>query len=156
MEIMRRAAVERAQTGRPAVRYVVVLTKVDKASAKQLAATRRDVARACRQLLETLPAPSPTAEPAGGDSTSRDHSSGRQLLETLPAPSPTAEPAGGSISRDHSSGGSSGNNGSSGSIDSSCNSNNVNEVTIVETSAITRTGRDHMWKLILKLLAESP
>lgn len=96
MEIMRRAAVERAGTGRPPVRYVIVLTKVDKASKKELTATRRDVDRTVQELVKTFP-----------------------QAET--------ENSGGAVGMD---------------------------VAIVETSATARTGREHMWKLIMKLLAE--
>lgn len=99
---MRRAAVERASTGRPAVRYVIVLTKIDKASKKELAATRKDVDRAFRELLVTFP-------------------------------QPVTDP---------------------GASSNEVSISSANEVTIVETSATTRTGRDHMWKLILKLLTE--
>lgn len=98
MEIMRRAAVERSGTGRPPVRYVIVLTKVDKASKKELTATRRDVDRAVQELAKTFP---------------------QAETET--------ENSGGAVGMD---------------------------VAIVETSATARTGREQMWKLIMKLLAE--
>lgn len=97
MEIMRRAAVERAGTGRPPVRYVIVLTKVDKASKKELTATRRDVDRAVQELVKTFP--QAETESSGSGTVGMD-------------------------------------------------------VAIVETSATARTGREQMWKLIMKLLAE--
>ena len=43
IEIMNRASLERVQTGKLPVQYIVVLTKVDKASAKALTSTRQAV-----------------------------------------------------------------------------------------------------------------
>ena len=129
---MRGAEAERAEKGRPPVQYVVVLTKIDKATPKQLSASRRDVLAAFSSPAAAVGgplAPSPGVAPhtdTGGDEE-----------DYLAACADDPEPR----------------EASQGDI-SALKPGAPRVVRIVESSASTREGRDDLWRTVLELLRD--
>ena len=132
MELMRRAALERREAGRVPVKYVIVLTKTDKAGKKALKMTRDAVHKSVAELITSLP--DKTESPSDADATSGTN------IDAV---------AGVTASADHSPvAASNGSNSSKGQGKSVIEEED--EVTIIETSAFQRLGREALWEVILK------
>ena len=129
MELMRRAALERREAGRAPVKYVIVLTKTDKAGKKALKMTRDAVYKSVAELITSLP--DKNESPSEAESEADTDAGVTGVVDHSPA---TA-----SIDSNNSKG-----QGKSVTVVED------NEVTIIETSAFQRLGREALWEVILK------
>ena len=129
MELMRRAALDRREAGRVRVKYVIVLTKTDKAGKKALKMTRDAVYKSVAELITSLPDKneSPSEADAG-----KQTDTGATDLTDLSHVATTDSGSNTSIGQDKS------------VIEEE------DEVTIIETSAFQRLGREGLWEVILK------
>ena len=128
MELMRRAALERREAGRVPVKYVIVLTKTDKAGKKALKMTRDAVYKSVAELITSLP------------DKNEQHSDADAITDTETGVidfvdhSPVAADSVRSSSKGQ---------GNSVILEE-------DKVTIIETSAFQRLGREALWEVILK------
>ena len=130
MELMRRAALERREAGRVPVKYVIVLTKTDKTGKKALKMTRDAVYKSVAELITSLPDKTESPLDADADTTTDTEAGVTYLVDRSPA---TAD---------------SGSNSNKGPDKSVIEEGD--ELTIIETSAFQRLGREALWEVILK------
>lgn len=130
IDIMKRASAERSQSGRLPVQYVVILTKVDKASAKSLQSTRQAVMNLYDTISE-INTPTPASAAAGAVDKNRP-----SAVDTAVATADTA-----SSGRDM-------------KKPKKARRESNSAITIIETSSTERIGREQLWQIILKVLED--
>lgn len=120
---MKRAAAERSQAGRLPMQYVIVLTKVDKASAKILMNTRNAVMDIYDTLGDINTPPTTSDRNQRTDNDDDDGGSSSAAIDRKTTKKKRR-------------------------VDSSSSNN----ITIIETSSTECVGREQLWQIILKVL----
>ena len=130
---MKRATVQRSQNGILPIQYVIVLTKVDKASAKALTSTRQAIMN-IYQTISTINANSIVSATNDDNVANRnnDDSNDTSSYNNIETNYKKMKKNNKDMS----------------------NSNHNSGLTIIETSSTEKVGRELLWQIILKLLED--